>query len=260
MIQVLRLFRQPAAPIPQLFGTIPMNRINEPGQFRARITDWPVEERPREKLMRLGADKVSSAELVAILLGKGTPELNAVELARKLLRHFKTLEALSRASFKELQAISGIGPAKAVTLLAAFQLYRNLQKEQAENEVVRFTNPEQVAKIYQPVLGHEKQEVFYVLFLDAAMQRIADMPITKGIMDSSLVHPREVFHAAIRHMAKGIIVLHNHPSGNLQPSAQDQEITDRLVKSGKILDIPVYDHLIITADGYFSFKEAGLMD
>ncbi len=237
-----------------------MNRINEPGQYRARITDWPVEERPREKLMRLGADAVSSAELIAILLGQGTPQLNAVELAKKLLRHFKTLNALSKASFKELQTIPGIGPAKAVTLLAAFQLYRNLQKEQAEGEIVSFTKPQQVVKIYQPVLGHQKQEIFYAIFLNAAMQRIAEMQITKGIMDSSLVHPREVFHAAVRHMAKGIIVLHNHPSGNLQPSVQDQEITDRLVQSGKILDIPVYDHLIITAEGYFSFKEAGLLD
>jgi len=237
-----------------------MNRINEPGDFRSRITDWPLDERPREKLIRLGAQAVSSAELIAILLGQGTAQLNAVELAKKLLRRFGTLEALSKASLKELQSISGIGPAKAVTLLAAFQLYRNLQKETAEQQIVSFRNPQQVAQIYQPILGHLKQEVFYAVFLDTAMQRIADMEITRGTADASLIHPREVFNAAVRHMAKGIIVLHNHPSGRLQPSIEDQKITDRLIESGKILDIPVYDHLIITRNGFYSFKEHGLME
>ena len=237
-----------------------MNRINEPDEFRSRITDWPLEERPREKLIRLGSQAVSSAELIAILLGQGTARINAVELAKKLLRRFGTLEALSKASLKELQSIPGIGPAKAVTLLAAFQLYRNLQKETAERQIVSFRNPQQVAQIYQPILGHLKQEVFYAVFLDAAMQRIADMEITRGTTDASLIHPREVFNAAVRHMAKGIIVLHNHPSGRLQPSIEDQKITDRLVSSGKILDIPVYDHLIITADGFYSFKEHGLIE
>ncbi len=237
-----------------------MNRINEPGAFKSRITDWPIEERPREKLMRLGAEAVTNAELIAILLGQGTPQLNAVALAQKLLRAFGSLEALSNASLKEMQQVKGIGPAKAVTLMAAFQLYRNLQKERAERELIVFSDPAKVAKIYQPVLGHLKQEVFYVVLLDTKLQRIQDFRITSGTLDASLVHPREVFSPAIRHLAKGIIVLHNHPSGNLKPSQADREITTRLVQSGKILDIPVYDHIIITFDGYFSFKENGLID
>lgn len=239
---------------------IPMsNKINEPKSYNARITDWPVEERPRERLQKFGAQAVSSAELIAILLGQGTSKYNAVELAKMLLRRFESLEALSNASLKELQEIKGIGPAKAVTLLAAFQLYRNLQLEKAENEIISFRNPAEVAKIYQSLIGSSKQERFFVILLDTAMQRILDFEVSKGTLDASLVHPREVFHPAIRFLAKGIIVLHNHPSGQTQPSESDLKVTTQLVKSGKLLDIPVYDHLIITADGFYSFKENGLI-
>ena len=235
------------------------DRIHEPGKFKSRITDWPIEERPREKLVSLGAQGISTAELIAILLGHGTQKYNAVDLAKKLLREFHSLEALSNASLKEMQRIPGIGPAKAVTLLAAFQLYRNLQKEKAENELVSFRNPGQVARIYQPVLGHLQKECFYVILLDPVMRRIMDYKVTSGIMDSSLVHPREVFNPAVRNMAKGIIVMHNHPSGDLQPSDDDIKITERLVESGKILGINVYDHLIVTLDSYYSFRENGLI-
>ena len=237
-----------------------MHKINEPDQFKSRITDWPLEERPREKLLALGADAISNAELIAILLGQGTPKMNAVELAKLLLRSFGSLEALSNASLTELQQVKGIGQAKAVSLMAAFQLYRNLQKEKAEREIISFRDPASVARAYQPILGHLMQESFYVLLLNTKLERIKDFRITTGTLDASLVHPREVFNPAVKYKAKGIIVLHNHPSGQLTPSAADREITKRLVQSGKILDIPVYDHIIITYDGYFSFKENGLLE
>ncbi len=237
-----------------------MHKINEPDQFKSRITDWPLEERPREKLLALGADAISNAELIAILLGQGTPKMNAVELAKLLLRSFGSLEALSNASLAELQQVKGIGQAKAVSLMAAFQLYRNLQKEKAEREIISFRDPASVAKAYQPVFGHLMQESFYVILLNTKLERIKDFRITTGTLDASLVHPREVFNPAVKYKAKGIIVLHNHPSGQLTPSAADREITKRLVQSGKILDIPVYDHIIITYDGYFSFKENGLLE
>ena len=237
-----------------------MHKINEPDQFKSRITDWPLEERPREKLLALGADAISNAELIAILLGQGTPKMNAVELAKLLLRSFGSLEALSNASLAELQQVKGIGQAKAVSLMAAFQLYRNLQKEKAEREIISFRDPASVARAYQPILGHLMQESFYVILLNTKLERIKDFRITTGTLDASLVHPREVFNPAVKYKAKGIIVLHNHPSGQLTPSAADREITKRLVQSGKILDIPVYDHIIITYDGYFSFKENGLLE
>lgn len=237
-----------------------MPKVHEPQKFKSRITDWPLDERPREKLMQYGPEAVSNAELIAILLGHGTVQFNALELAQKLLRDFKSLEALSNASLQEIQQTHGIGPAKAVTLLAAFQLYRNLQKQKAENTIVSFRNPDEVAKIYQPLLGHQKKESFYVVLLNTAMKRILDFEVTRGIVDASLVHPREVFHLAVRNLAKGIIVLHNHPSGELEPSKEDIKITERLVKAGQIMEIPVYDHLIITADSYYSFREHGLIE
>ena len=237
-----------------------MNRINEPSAFKSRITDWPLAERPREKLLQFGPESISDAELIAILLGQGTPQMNAVELAKLLLRAFGSLEALSNASLAELQQVKGIGQAKAVALMAAFQLYRNLQKEMARRDLIVFNDPQKVAKAYQPVLGHLKQESFYVVLLDSKLQRIQDFRVTTGTLDASLVSPREVFSPAIRFMAKGIIVLHNHPSGNVRPSQADIDITRKLQQSGQILDIPVYDHLIITFNGYFSFKENGLMN
>lgn len=237
-----------------------MNKVNEPQKFKSRITDWPVDERPREKLMQLGPQAVSNAELIAILLGHGTAKFNALELAKKMLREFKSLEALSGASLEEIQKIPGIGPAKAVTLLAAFQLYRNLQKQKAENEIVSFHNPDQVAKIYQPVLGSLQKECFFVILLNSAMKRILDFEVSRGTLDASLVHPREVFNVAVRNLAKGIIVMHNHPSGELKPSEEDIKTTERLVESGKILEIPVYDHLIISENSYYSFRENGLIE
>ncbi len=230
------------------------DKRNASKAYQSRITDWPEDERPRERLQKYGADLVSSAELLAILLGQGTSRFNAVELARMLLNRFKSLEALSMASAAELQETPGIGPAKAATLQAAFQLYRNLQAETAERQIVSFRNPEQVAKIYQPLLGSSKQERFYVVLLNTAMQRITDFEVSRGTLDTSLVHPREVFREAIKHAAKGIIVLHNHPSGQLHPSEADLKVTQKLSESGKILGIELFDHIIITATDYYSFK------
>ena len=225
----------------------------------SKIKEWPEDERPREKLIKNGAESVSSAELIAILLGQGSVQYNAVDMARHLLKQFNSLQGLASASLTELQQIPGIGPAKAVTLRAAFQLYRNMQKENAEREVRTFKDPAAVADIYKPLLGHLKKESFYVILLDNAMKKIADFEITRGLLNAALVHPREVFNPAIKHSSKGIILLHNHPSGILEPSDEDISITRRLVESGKILEIPVFDHLIITENGYYSFKENDLI-
>lgn len=230
-------------------------KINEPAAFRSRITDWPLTERPREKLMINGTASVSDAELIAIVLGQGTSKYNAVETAKRLIREFNNLQGLADASLDELQRVAGIGPAKAVKLMATFQLCKNLERNRAENAITQFTSPAAVANIYKPIIGFLNMEVFYVVLLNSAMKRIADFEISKGILDASLVHPREVFNPAIRYSARGIIILHNHPSGELHPSDEDIAVTNRLVESGRILEIPVYDHLIITGSGYFSFRE-----
>jgi len=192
--------------------------IHEKTQYRARITDWPVSERPRERLINYGLDFVSDSELIALIIGHGSKKFNAVETAKRLLREFKNLEGLADASMKELQRVSGVGPVKAVKLIAAFQLGKKLERNRAENHIVRFTRPSKVADIYRPILGNLKKEVFYVILLNSAMKRITEYEVSKGILDASLVHPREVFNPAIRHSARGIIVIHNHPSGDVLPS------------------------------------------
>ncbi len=224
-----------------------------------RITDWPKDERPRERLTERGAEALTNAELIAILVGQGTSKYNAVELARKLLHSFKSLQALSEASLAEMQLIDGIGPAKAVTLLASFQLYRNMKKEKAENEVVHFKDPKEIWKIYKSVLGSRAQESFWVILLNNALRKITDFEVSRGILDQTVVHPREVFREAIRHNAKGVILMHNHPSGVLVASEEDIKLTARLKESGKILGITVYDHIIISENGYYSFVRSGLI-
>ena len=234
-----------------------MNSKQKSKIHHSRITDWPVNERPREKLLTKGSDALSSAELIAILLGTGTGKTTAVDIGKSLINKFGSIEKMSQASLKELTEISGIGPAKAITLMAAFQLSRNMHKEVAEKEFNYFKQPSDVAKIFIPMLGHEKKEVFAIAMLDTAGKYMGSEKITIGTLNASLVHAREVFKPAIKHSAASIILVHNHPSGQLTPSAEDLKITKQIVEAGKLLDITVHDHLIITQDSYISLKEEG---
>jgi len=223
------------------------------------IADWPEQDRPREKLFHFGAENLSSAELVAILIASGTRRLSAVDLGKALIKKFKTLEKLSQASIDELQIFEGIGPAKAITLLASFQLSRNMNREIAENQKIYFKSPADVAGIFIPKLGHLKQEVFAIALLDSAGKYIHSRDITRGTVNASLIHPREVFRVAIKEAAAAIILVHNHPSGQLIPSKEDLSVTKQLVEVGELVGIPVKDHLIIVGDGFLSLKEDGYM-
>lgn len=222
-----------------------------------RITDWPENERPREKLLNKGSDALSSAELIAILLGTGTGKTTAVDLGKALINKFGSIEQMSQASIRELIDIQGIGHAKAITLLAAFQLSRNMQKEVAEKEFIYFKQPSDVAKIFIPMFGHEKKEMFAIALMDSAGKYMRSEKISMGTLNASLVHAREIFKPAIKHSAASIILVHNHPSGQLTPSAEDLKITKQIVEAGKLLDINVHDHLIVTQDSYVSLKEEG---
>jgi DNA repair protein RadC len=221
------------------------------------IDKWPRGERPREKLATAGPESLTSAELIAILLGTGTGNINAVDLSKQLLCSFGSLEALSAASIAELRGIHGIGMAKAIVLKAAFQISRNLEQELAHKELKFVREPADVAKIFIPKLGHLKQEVFAVALLDSGGKYLHSENITMGTLNASLVHPREVYKTAIKHSAASIILIHNHPSGQLVPSSEDLTVTHQLVHTGKILDIPVQDHLIIAGQRYVSLKEEG---
>ena len=226
---------------------------------RNPITEWPEKERPREKLISLGAENLASSELLAILISTGSGKLSAVDIGILLLQKFITLENLANASLSELTGVEGIGPAKAITLQAAFQLARNRQKEIAERKFVYFKQPKDVANIFIPKIGHLKQEVFAVALLDSAGKYMESKTITTGTLNTSLVHPREVFKVAIKQSASSIILIHNHPSGDLNPSQQDCEITGQLVDAGNLIEIRVHDHLIIAGDKYLSMKEKGFM-
>lgn len=228
-------------------------------QNRIRITDIPKEERPRERLIKNGAQKVSNAELIAILLGQGSKQYNALDMAKLLLKKFGSLSGLADASLNELQTIPGIGPAKAITLLAAFQLYRNMEHQRAEKGLTSYNNPRRIADIYIPLLGHKKSECVYVVLLDSTLKKIADVELTIGLLSSVMAHPREVFNPAIKQNAHSIILIHNHPSGNPEPSQADIRVTKQIYKAGDILGIPLKDHIIVTEEDYFSFHQKGLL-
>jgi DNA repair protein RadC len=224
---------------------------------KKKISNWPKGDRPREKLSILGPENLSSSELLAILISNGVRNLTAMDIAKELLQKFVTLENLSQASLNELQKTEGIGPAKAIILQAAFQIYRNMQREIAENQLKYVKNPADVAKIFIPKIGHLKQEIFAVALLDAAGKFIYSKNITQGIVNASLIHPREVFRIAIKEAATAVILVHNHPSGQLTPSAEDISITKKILDAGELIGIPVKDHLIIAGNNYLSFKETG---
>lgn len=223
-----------------------------------RIQDLPEQERPRERFAEKGAHALSSAELVAILLGSGTQERSAIAMAAALLADFGSLERLADASLQELLAVKGIKMAKAIRLMTAFALGKRIQS--APNQRFLIDSPEKAFyEISQEIQG-EKIEVLYLLLRDARKSLVHKEAIGRGILDKVLMHPREVFHSAIRHRAHSLIIGHNHPSGDPNPSNSDLEMTQIFRSAGRLLGIPVVDHLIVGRDGYFSFWQKGFLD
>jgi DNA repair protein RadC len=232
-------------------------RVKEKIPTHVPISKWAPPDKPREKLLKLGAENLSSTELLAILISSGTSRYSALDIGKELLRQFSTLERLSNASSTELEQVMGIGTVRAVTLLAAFQLSRNMLREIAEEKPVFFQNPIDVARIFIPQIGYLKHEVFAVAHLDSAGKYINNEIISRGTLDASLVHPREVFKSAIRNAAAAIIVIHNHPSGQLTPSREDLTVTNRLIEAGNVLEIPLHDHIIVNQTQHISLREKG---
>ena len=239
-----------------------MNRtqFNEPAKRYSAIKAWPEGERPREKLISRGASALSDSELLAILINNGTKHLSAVDVAKNLLTEHRTLRnigALTVADLKQ-ERNKGIGTAKAVMITAAFELARRISVKSVESDAP-IRSPEDVAERFSPQLRDLKQEVFMVLSLSSANRIIRERTVTKGLLNSSLTHPREVFREAILENAASVILMHNHPSGNLEPSREDIAITKQIVEAGKIIGISVHDHIIIAGDGFTSMMERGLM-
>ena len=216
-------------------------------------------DRPRERLWSLGPAALTTAELLAILLGTGSGGSSVLEVAGRLLDVADgSLRRLARRPSAELLRSHGIGPTKAARLLAAFELGARLAREERP-PIVRIREPEDVAHLFQDRLRDLQVEEFHLLALDSQSQVLREVLVTRGLLNSSLVHPREVFRAAIAEAAAGIIVVHNHPSGDPTPSAEDRAVTQQLAAAGRLLDLPLYDHVIIAGDRFVSFATAGLL-
>ncbi len=222
------------------------------------IRDVPPDERPRERLMQYGAAALSNAELLAILLRTGTSSLSAVHLAERILAHTGGLKGLTDSTIESLVELKGVGPAKAIQILAGVELGRRISRSLPEE---RFTvrSPQDAADLMMDELQHLAQEHFVCLFLNTKNQVIGKDTIFIGSLNASIVHPREVFRRAIQRASAAVICLHNHPSGDPSPSAEDRNVTKRLQEAGKLLGIDVLDHIIIGEQSFYSMKENGLM-
>ncbi len=223
-----------------------------------KISRWPKKERPRERLLQHGPQNLTEAELLGILLGKGTKKKNAIDLARELLEQYESLQNLFSRSPSELMKIKGIGSAKAATLSAAFELVRRIQSQRM-NGRSSFKRSSDVVNHYLPLMRDLRKEVFKVLLLNRANRLIKEVPISEGTLDASIVHPRDVFREALLEPAAGVILIHNHPSGNPSPSEEDLRITKQLVEAGRLLGIKVYDHIILAGESYRSLADDGLI-
>ena len=227
-----------------------------------RIKDQPVCERPRERLVEHGADALSHAELIAILLRTGLKGANAVEIGRQLMHKYGTLQALAQASVEDLQSVKGIGRDKAVTLMAAFALARKMAGELRREGAVLET-PEAIVNLLREDNRLRQVETFQIILLNTRRRLIRVEEIADGTLDTILVHPREVFKVAIAANAAAVVLAHNHPSGDPTPSEADIKVTRDLIRAGQLLKIEVLDHVIIgraTAErpkDYASLRELG---
>jgi DNA repair protein RadC len=216
-----------------------------------KIAEIPDIDKPREKLIHRGASSLSDTELLAVLIGKGFKRKDVLEVASEIETKFK--ENLDRIGYEELTQIEGIGAAKACQILASFELARRYFGKKD----VKITFPADVLPFVRDIMD-KKQEHFVCITLNGANEVIGNRVVTVGLLNANQVHPREVFSDAIADRAASVILVHNHPSGNLEPSKDDLEITKRLQEAGEILGIKVQDHLIVSTKGYASLRERGL--
>ncbi len=225
-----------------------------------RIKDWPQAERPREKLLARGAEILSDAELLALVLrtGDAASGHSAVDQARELLARFGSLRTLAAARSGELCNTRGIGPAKAAELLAVFELARRFAGDTLPPGE-RYTCSEEVFRHYHERLRDRKKEVFLALLLDSKNRVLREVQVSEGSLTASIVHPREVFAPVVRESAAAVLFVHNHPSGDPTPSREDLEITSRLHEAGTLMGVRVLDHIIIGSGRYVSFADRGLL-
>jgi DNA repair protein RadC len=224
------------------------------------IRDWPVADRPREKLLDKGADTLTDTELLAIILRTGNASTgeSAIDHARQLLSRFGGFKGIDEAGANELSSVKGIGPAKIAQIKACLEIARRLGNHRWQaGQALR--SSEDVFRHFRDSLEKEKREMFYVVLLNNKNKKIRDVKISEGSLTASLVHPREVYNPVIRESAAAVIFVHNHPSGDPAPSQEDIEITRRLKEVGDVMGVRVLDHVVVGYDRYFSFSDKGLL-
>ena len=223
------------------------------------IKNWAADDQPREKLLHLGSSALSNAELLAILIRTGTRESSALEIARQLLKKSSdNLQEMGKLSISDIKKIKGMGYTKSITLMAALELGRR-RSHSASIERVPIKSSNDVANFLTIKLKDLPYEVFAVLLLNRANKIIDFEIISRGGITGTIADPRLILKLAIENNATGLILCHNHPSGNLQPSKADKDITEKIIKAAAFLDIKILDHLIVSDEGYFSFLDEGLM-
>ncbi len=223
------------------------------------IKSWAKEDRPREKLVLKGKSSLSDAELIGILISSGTRDMSAVKLAKQILAQVGNyINELAKLSIKDLEKFRGIGEAKAISIVSALELGRR-RKGLLTPQKPKINSPADVYEIIKPELLDNKKEEFWILLLNRANMVIRKIQISSGGVAGTAVDPKLIFKQALDHLASGVIVIHNHPSGNLKPSEADIKLTKKIDQAGKFLDIDILDHLIFIDSGYYSFKDEGLL-
>jgi len=220
---------------------------------------WPDGERPREKLLKRGVEALTDAELLALLINAGSGGRNALDIARDMLSKYETLRKLATRPLSEILKIQGIGPARAAVIHSAFELGRRYASTGDDTSAI-ISSPADIARMYIPKMRDHPTERFIALLLNNSGRIMREHIVSEGIVNASLVHPREVFRAAVTELATSVILLHNHPSGTKEASKEDHNITKQLVRAGKLMDIPVQDHIIICGNSYISFAENGWLE
>lgn len=223
------------------------------------IKSWALDDRPREKLVAKGKQALSDAELIAILIGSGNRDESAVGLSKRILKSVEgNINSLAKLSIEKLIEFKGIGEAKAIGIITALELGKRRQLEIAL-EKPKITSSKNVFHLMQPIIGDIEHEEFWVLFLNNSNKVLAKTQISKGGLTATIVDVRLLFKRALELTSVGVIVCHNHPSGKLEPSNADKQITQKIKQAGVTLDIKLLDHLIITQKSYFSFADEGIM-
>lgn len=223
------------------------------------IKAWAEEDRPREKLLGQGRRSLTDAELIAILIGSGSRDESAVELSKRILHHYKNdLNAVGKASVNELCKFKGIGEAKAISIVAALELGRRRDDTEAA-EVQRIGTSRDAYKILYPLMADLNHEEFWIILLNKGNNVLGTHLVSKGGLATTIADPKIIFQIALENHAASVILSHNHPSGSLKPSTDDLNLTKRLVAGARLLDIVIFDHLIITDNSYYSFADEGVL-